>query len=461
MKLLNKDISLRVVTKVNKQIVKTDGGIMSFGSENDYPEAFEKLINGSKTAKSTAKIYANFLVGYGFEDESMNNIVIGRDERYKKITLKDMLSKVAKSCSKNQGAYIHAERNLSGESANASMIPFKQCRFSAPDGIGYSNKIYVCEDWKDPKKNIPVPYYVWNNDARQIAKQVEKDGGIENYRGQIYHIFLDNEYFYPLSTFDSVELDMDTEAQISIYNNNETRNGFAKKTLLWFPEPADEEQLEAIEKKVKDMQGADGAKVTVFTTETDLETGELKKNQTFLKETIDSSIDVKMYEELKKSTANDIRKACNALPAILIDYEDNKLGSTSGEAIKQAFDFFNLMTEDDRAILSRSFEEIFKTFPALKDKTNWAIKPLSNEKDIIESVSDADAKKLEAQAMLKGSVGGVTALIALQQGVSAGTTDLNAAIEIVKEIYGIPDDVARKMIGTPKPETNGTTIITQ
>jgi len=189
-------------------------------------------------------------------------------------------------------------------------------------------------------------------------------------------------------------LDMDTEAQISLYNNNETRNGFAKKTLLWFAEPADDEELEEIEAKVKDMQGADGTKITVFTTETDPETGELKKNQIFLKEEIDTNIDVKLYDELKKSTANDIRKAAKALPAILIDYEENKLGSTSGEAIKQAFDFFNMMTDDDRALISRSFAEIFRTFPELKDKTNWDIVPLNPvkiNKDGINPIPDTAA----------------------------------------------------------------------
>ena len=134
------------------------------------------------------------------------------------------------------------------------------------------------------------------------------------------------------------------------------------------------------------MQGADGTKVVVFTTVADPETGELKKNQIFLKDEINTSIDVKMYEELKRSTANDIRKACNALPAILIDYEDSKLGNTSGEAIKQAIDFYNLMTEDDRAIITRSFKEVFRTFEGLENKENWKIKPLSHG-DIIKPVA--------------------------------------------------------------------------
>ena len=38
--------------------------------------------------------------------------------------------------------------------------------------------------------------------------------------------FFDPEYLYPLSMIDSVYLDCDTEAQISIFRNTEIRNGF-------------------------------------------------------------------------------------------------------------------------------------------------------------------------------------------------------------------------------------------
>ncbi|QCW20344.1 hypothetical protein [Flavobacterium phage FPSV-S1] len=55
----------------------------------------------------------------------------------------------------------------------------------------------------------------------------------------------------------------------------------------------------------------------------------------------------------------------------------------------------------------------------------------------------------EAQAMLRGSVGGVTALIELQTSVSNGTTTKEAAIAMVMEIYGFDEPTATKMVGEP------------
>ena len=70
--------------------------------------------------------------------------------------------------------------------------------------------------------------------------------------------------------------------------------------------------------------------------------------------------------------------------------------------------------------------------------------------EIKEGQSPEEKIKREAQATLKGSVGGVTALLAIQTAVGAGTTDLEAAVVIIEEIYGIEKETARKMLGTPK-----------
>jgi hypothetical protein len=47
-------------------------------------------------------------------------------------------------------------------------------------------------------------------------------------------------------------------------------------------------------------------------------------------------------------------------------------------------------------------------------------------------------------------VGGVQALLQLQQAVSAQLTDYESAVAIIEEIYGINNELARKMLGTPK-----------
>ncbi len=66
--------------------------------------------------------------------------------------------------------------------------------------------------------------------------------------------------------------------------------------------------------------------------------------------------------------------------------------------------------------------------------------------------------RLKSQAELKGSVGGVSALIDLQKSVSEGFTERDSAIEIIKEIYGINADLAEKMIGQPKTQGNDSTL---
>lgn len=381
MKLLNKDITQRLTVKLNKTIVPDAGGIMSFGKENDYPQIIEKLVNGSKTAKSCQRVYSNFLAGGGFIDSSLNDVVVGKDERGRNITLIKILKKVSQSLAMNNGTYIRVDRNLEGMSSNAQIVPFKMVRFSKPDSSGYSPFLLISNQWtKEEKtqyqfdKQTPVQIFPFSSNTDIVAAQIE-NVKIENYNGQLFHIFFDDTYFYPLSPFDPVYLDCDTENQISIYNNNEAREGFTKKTLLWFPDQSTEDEESELKGKVKSMMGADGDKVLVFTTEVDSATNELKKNQTFLKEEINSSIDVELYKELEKTVSNNIRKALT-IPAILIDYEENKLSNVSGEAMKQAIEYYNMITENDRKQISESFKELFSTFVELKGK-NFEIKSLS------------------------------------------------------------------------------------
>lgn len=60
---------------------------------------------------------------------------------------------------------------------------------------------------------------------------------------------------------------------------------------------------------------------------------------------------------------------------------------------------------------------------------------------------------LEAQAALKGSVGGVQGILAIQAGVVAGTTTFDSAMSMLTIIYGFSEDQANDLLGAPKEET--------
>ena len=65
--------------------------------------------------------------------------------------------------------------------------------------------------------------------------------------------------------------------------------------------------------------------------------------------------------------------------------------------------------------------------------------------------SSADDKRLEAQAALKGTVGGVQGILEIQRSVSTGITEREAAVVLLEQIYGFTREQAESMIGNPKP----------
>lgn len=68
-----------------------------------------------------------------------------------------------------------------------------------------------------------------------------------------------------------------------------------------------------------------------------------------------------------------------------------------------------------------------------------------------ENVPDAtQLKRLDAQAQLKGTVGGVQGILEIQKSVSEGITDRTAAIALLMEIYGFSEEQANNVVGTPK-----------
>lgn len=58
-------------------------------------------------------------------------------------------------------------------------------------------------------------------------------------------------------------------------------------------------------------------------------------------------------------------------------------------------------------------------------------------------------EQLDAQANLRGTVGGVQGIIQLQQSMAAGTTSLESAVTTMVEIYGFDDEKARRILGKP------------
>jgi hypothetical protein len=388
MRLLRTELDNRLTTQLDKSIkIDNTRGIIKFGSNNDYPQIIERLILGSISGKSIANIYAKFLCGQGFVNQSLNDIIIGKDEKYKDITLLSLLRQVCDSIAFYNGCYIHINFTREAKAVSAKLLPFKHMRFGAIDDNGYTSKVYSHINWeRDPlnktanDRNFNISdvkkYDLFNLQTSAFKELVGED--IKQYPGQVYCHFLDNTYIYPLSPFDSVYLDLDTENQVALFKNRQIRNGLLNKTVLRVVSPNNEEEREELHEGISNFLGADGDNVLILEDEIDMNTGNIKKDGAFAIDQINTNITPDLFNSWEPSLINNVRKACKGVPAVLIDYDESKLGTTSGEGILQAVNYYNSMTLDDRAGISKMFKDIFKNSinQTLANNIDWDIKPL-------------------------------------------------------------------------------------
>jgi hypothetical protein len=451
MKLRRKDVASRAEIKLNKSM-HSEGGVMMFGKDNDYSNVIELIIAGSVTATSVADIHSRFIVGNGFEDKTINDIVVSADSRGKEITMLDLLRQCSDSVAVNHGLYIHNRVNVLGQTRDQQLFQFKTCKFSAVDDVNYTNSIIVNPDFGEKiyKKKNNAEYPVYNDNLDVIRSQFldyskNKKGfdsleDLQGFPGQIYFHFWDNRYLYPLSPFDPVYLDADTEQEVALYKNRELRNGFMLRHIITVNEFSDDSDKEEFVKMVEGAEGADGSRVIVLEAEFDEETGDIKKGAAVKIDKIDTNVNDKLFENWENGISNKIRKATK-VPAILIDYEEGKLSNTSGEAIIQASAYYNAMTRGDRAQMSRVFKEVFKNHidEKLSGVKNWKIEPLSFEVAVEESLQDDNVNE-----NLKNEV------IRLQESVSLGKNTKASAIAMLELIHKVPKDQAVMLIGDPK-----------
>jgi len=357
-------------------------GIEKYDIDNAYPSRMERLINGSVTAKSSARMLSRFLIGKGFTEESLNKTIVGKDRYERPVTAFKLLRQIAISAAYYSGYYVRAQFDLNHNVTGFIFEDFKNCRFGLKDSDDYSGHIVVYDNWDRSKSQrvkksdfISVP--VWNINKAVIAYQIEKAKDIKKYKGQMFFNFLDEYYIYPLSPIDTVHYDADTEHEISMFKNGELRRGFNMKKIIHHSRFEKDQDAENFKDKLQDFQGG-GHKYSFMVVEgTFDENGNLKTEENIKIENIEQNINDKIFESYEKSCINNIRKVYNAIPQILIDYEDSKLGTTSGEALFQASMFYNQMTIELRKSISESFHEMFSNWKDqdLRERT-WEIEPV-------------------------------------------------------------------------------------
>jgi hypothetical protein len=361
-------------------------GILYNGEDNAYPTRIDRLIEGSVTAKAASEMLARFLVGDGFADARLSDIVVGY-HNYRPVTAYKLLGQIAKSMARYNGFFVRAQFNPALETTSFKLYNFGDCRFSKPDDINYSGKVVVYNNWdKSQKSRIEKQKFllldVWNPEKPVLINQVKNAGDINTFKGQMFFEFIDDDYVYPLAPIDVAQYDADSEDQVSKFKNGELRRGFFPKYIIHHTFFDSDEAADEFKEMLQEFNGGDHEKSALLCEGTFDENGKLKEGENIKIETLTQNINDKQFEQYERSWANNIRKAFDAIPQLLIEYETSQLGTTSGEAIKMANDYFNLQTEHKRTLIAQSFKAMFKNFKdaSVRD-ADFSIKPLKFVKD--------------------------------------------------------------------------------
>ena len=161
-----------------------------------------------------------------------------------------------------------------------------------------------------------------------------------------------------------------------------------------------------------------------------------------------SEIFTKDQEKLLEKDAKENLKSLYTIPNSLIGKDTE--GNFATQKMQEAFDFYNSVTEPLRQELEIELTTLFaNSIFANQITLPIEIIPLQYISRTIVDDDENEKIRAESQARLKGTVGGVQGVLSIQEKVSVGTTQYEAGIEILKDIYGYSDEQARRILGEP------------
>lgn len=337
------------------------------GIDNAYTERMERYRNNSITATMASNKMIQYLIGKGFGEK--DNLLIG------KIKLIDLADDIAHDLVDNRGVFIQVNYDANFDISDFKVLPFSQCRLGEKDSKEYNGKILIYKDWtsKVDKKNVQV-LNVYNPDKTIISYQVEKAGGIENYKGQVFYYNMDNQYYYPLARIDPVNHDCNSEYNASIYKDNILENGFIQSTFFitrplvddGFIDPTDVQSVmnrnnqlserENFKNAGKQMLGARGTGGFMLM-EVDFSGEDLSKAIEI--KTVKSDVDPALFKFVEESATRKILMAYNNIPTGLV-VSDNSLFGSNGDALRVMKETYWEDTSKERNLLETILNDLLK-----------------------------------------------------------------------------------------------------
>jgi len=345
--------------------------VLSYDSDNAYPNRIEVVINASERATSCTNEYAKFIRGEGFVNPALGNLIVNR----KRQTLNKILRKVSHDLSRFRGGFsLHFNFDILGRLIEIQHVPYKHNRFALDpksDELKLTGQIAFYPDWGREFKHYIDPNKIkfvesWNPDPLKIMAQIDAAKGIDNYSGQIMYV-TEEEQLYSRAVTDSAIEDVLADCEAKIFRLNNLVTNFLASVIL-VTHKLTEEERENMSAQIKQFQGArDAGKIFHIEKEHENQQFELKP------------LEIQKMDGLFKSTEESVRDSIRRvflMPPVLIgDLVAGRMGTA--QEINDATLFYNKMTRDERALISETFGGILQHWHQPVDLSNLAIKELT------------------------------------------------------------------------------------
>jgi hypothetical protein len=340
----------------NRKVWEGDTGwndrIISFDSNNLYPNLLEFYIKNSSYAMTVIRVLRSFLYANGFADLNLNNQIF-----YNELGLilsgKQLLKNVIDDYSIHQTFALHIKYNALGQPASIKPLPIKNCRLCKPVE-NEVKEIAYWDNWEAFQGNLfmlePVFLPVFN--PANIQAEFEACGGFENHKGQIYY-YKSGLGRYELPIWDSITDEIQTDIEIKVFRKRLIQNNLNATHILALPYKADEAEKTKLTNQINNAQGSENAGSVIVIDGFNKETmPEMLKT--------DNTDHDKMYDLIDNATKNSIRRVVNVPPVLVGDLVAGKLGTS--QEVTESEQMFEKNTNMFRIDIEEALYDVLSKF---------------------------------------------------------------------------------------------------
>lgn len=344
--------------------------IQAFGEFNDTPQRLQEIVAASPTGKACVGLFADFLAGRGFASPALGALVLNS----KGDTADSTLRKVADDYALFGGFALHVNYNALGEIVSVCHVPFEWLRFEELDDKFAFSRVALHPDWGRrftrlrPFRPSDVQWLdLFNPDPSEIARQVERDGGWDKYRGQILYYSNAGDKVYPMPIYEAVVTDMSNEEGLSNITQRNVRHNFLPAGMVVDYDNTNNsgEQENETKKELAEFQGDTKAGQLLYVT---LRNGDKAPEFVpFVAKNFD-----KDFEKAEAKTPQIIGRAFLQPPILRAEDVGGNFGQ---DTMKNAYNFYNSVTEGDRANISYAFSRVLALWRGMPSGLDYSIAP--------------------------------------------------------------------------------------